>query len=151
VRAKSKRNYLCLSHARVPIPPAVGRSLFTTPMRSAVTPGKTPWKSVASCAGRESTNSASPRLHALMICRAARSAFMEVSGSASLMLNHAYSARCFPLNSALRGLPVRISPGQIVVTTIPSLASSEWSPSDNPTKANLLALYGHKTFLLDFH
>ena len=32
------------------------------------------------------------------------------------MLNQAYSARCLPLNQALRGLPVRISPGQTVVT-----------------------------------
>ena len=29
------------------------------------------------------------------ICRAARSAFIEVTGKASLMLNQAYSARCF--------------------------------------------------------
>ena len=48
--------------------------------------------------------------------RAARSALIEMSGFASLMLNHAYSALCLPLKLALRGLPVRISPGQMVVT-----------------------------------
>ena len=40
------------------------------------------------------------------------------------MLNQAHSARWGPLNVALRGLPVRIMPGQIVVTTTPSLANS---------------------------
>ena len=38
------------------------------------------------------------------------------SGSESPMLNQAYSARCLPLNEALRGLPVRIRPGHTVVT-----------------------------------
>jgi len=42
------------------------------------------------------------------------------------------------------GLPVRINPGQTVVTTIPSFKSSAPKPFDNPTKANLLALYGTK-------
>jgi sulfate adenylyltransferase large subunit len=74
------------------------------------------------------------------IALAARSASSERPGSESLIANHAYSARCFPLKSALRGLPVRISPGQTVVTYTPSLSSSARNPSDSPTRANLLAL-----------
>ena len=65
---------------------------------------------------------------------------MEVTGSESLIANHAYSARCRPLKVALRGLPVRISPGQTVVTTTPSFASSARIPSESPASANLLAL-----------
>ena len=51
----------------------------------------------------------------------------------SLMANQAYSARCRPLKTALRGLPVRISPGQTVVTTTPSFISSARRPSERPT------------------
>ena len=52
--------------------------------------------------------------------RAALSELIVSRGNESLMLNQAYSARCRPLNEALRGLPVRINPGQTVVTTITS-------------------------------
>ena len=38
-----------------------------------------------------------------------------------------------------RGLPVRIKPGQIVVTTMPSFCSSARNPVDQPVSANLLA------------
>ncbi len=51
-----------------------------------------------------------------MICAAARSALIETPGKESLMLNQAYSFLCWPLNMALRGLPVRIGSGQTVVT-----------------------------------
>ena len=65
-----------------------------------------------------------------------------------MMLNHVYSSRCCPLKNALRGLPVRISPGHTVVTVIRSLANSARNPSDNPTRANLLALYGKRCGML---
>ena len=41
---------------------------------------------------------------------------IETPGIASLIANQAYSFRCWPLKDALRGLPVRIRPGQTVVT-----------------------------------
>ena len=55
------------------------------------------------------------------------------------MLNQAYSASCWPLNVALRGLPVRIRPGMTVVTTMPSFGSSARSPSDRPDQRELAA------------
>src|SRR4051812_19616110 len=79
-----------------------------------------------------------------MIWHAARSAFIANGGSEALIVNHAYSARCWPLNVALRGLPVRISPGHTVVTQMPSLAISARRPSENPVRANLLAEYGSR-------
>jgi hypothetical protein len=133
----------------LPIPPRPGsNSVLTRPSRSAVQPGESPCTMVASFAGSDSTTSASPRLHAAMIWRAARSALWEMRGNASVMLNHMYSSRCRPLKNALRGLPVRISPGHTVVTVIRSFANSARNPSDNPTRANLLALYGKRCGML---
>ena len=54
-----------------------------------------------------------------MICRAARSAEIDKPGVESEIANQAYSASCCPLTSALGGDPVRISPGDTVVTRIP--------------------------------
>ncbi len=58
------------------------------------------------------------------------------------MLNQSNSFACWPLNFALTCEPVRSNPGETVVTRIPSRASSTPNASDNPTSANLLALYG---------
>src|SRR5687768_10329434 len=77
-----------------------------------------------------------------MIWRAARSADMDNPGSESEIANHAYSASCCPLTSAFIGEPVRISPGDTVVTITPYCASSERTASDSPANANLLAQYG---------
>ena len=77
-----------------------------------------------------------------MICRAARSALIDRPGIALPRANHAYSWPLRPLNSAFRWLPVRMRPGQTVVTTIPYRASSARRPSDSPAAANLLATYG---------
>ena len=71
--------------------------------------------------------------------RAALCALMEAPGSESPIVNQAYSARCWPLKKALRGLPVRIKPGHTVVTTTPSRANSARRPSESPARANLLA------------
>ena len=84
----------------------------------AVVSGAMARASATSLAGGVRTRSASPRRMAWTIWRAARSASIESSGKASLMLNQAYSARCRPLKVAWRGLPVRIRPGQIVVTDL---------------------------------
>src|SRR5882724_4184745 len=89
-------------------------------------------------------------LQAFTIFFAARSTSILSIGRESLTANHAYSNLCCPLNSALRGLPVRINPGQTVVTKIPSFLSSARSPSLNPTNANLLALYGTRCGTLIF-
>ena len=55
------------------------------------------------------------------------------------MVNSVYSCAWRPLKKALGGDPVRISPGQTVVTWMPSLATSARTPSDRPVRANLLA------------
>jgi hypothetical protein len=65
-----------------------------------------------------------------------------------VMLNHAYLSRCRLLENALRGLPVRISAGHTAVTVMRSLANSARNLSDNPTRANLLALYGKRGGML---
>ena len=62
------------------------------------------------------TSSASPRRHAAITCRAARSTSIVVSGSESEIANHAYSCGCRPFMLAFNGDPVRISPGLTVVT-----------------------------------
>ena len=126
----------------VPTPPASGNNWFPSASICDITSGNNASKSTAIFAGIEITSSAWPRLHARTTCLAAFSALTVSSGNASLILNHAYSNRCFPLKSALRGLPVRIRPGQTVVTLIPSFINSARKPFDNPTNANLLALYG---------
>jgi hypothetical protein len=53
---------------------------------------------------------------------------MERPGSASLMLNQAYSERWRPRKTAFLGLPVRISPGTTVTTLMPSAATSARNP-----------------------
>ncbi len=52
------------------------------------------------------------------------------------MLNQVNSCSCWPLKMALRKEPVRISPGTMVVTVTPSLATSVRSPWEKPTAAN---------------
>jgi hypothetical protein len=66
----------------------------------------------------------------------------EISGSESAIANQANSSRCCPLNHALNGEPVRIRPGQTVVTAMLSLASSGVIALERPASANLLAQYG---------
>ena len=58
----------------------------------------------------------SSRWHAVTTRRAARRAFIAVSGVESVSLKSVYSTRCRPLKNAFGGLPVRINPGQTVVT-----------------------------------
>ena len=67
---------------------------------------------------------------------------MVINGSESDTVNHANSSRWLPLNQALNGEPVRISPGATVVTRMLSFTSSPRIDSDSPVKANLLAQYG---------
>src|SRR3954466_824876 len=69
---------------------------------------------------------------------------MLANGDESEMANHAYSRGCCPLNMALSGDPVRIRPGNTVVTEMLSRASSVRRPSENPASANLLAEYGSR-------
>src|SRR6266542_4140977 len=127
------------------MPPGAGNNTLLAKLsRSAVHPGNSPCHAMAIFAGSDSTTSASPRLQALTICRAARLALMEMMGRASVILNHAYSASYRPLKVAFGGLPVRIKPGHTVVTTMLFFASSARNPSDNLTNANLLALYGRR-------
>ena len=76
------------------------------------------------------------------ICRAARSASIESAGIESRSVNQVNSSRCRPLNQALNGEPVRIRPGETVVTKIPSRASSARIAVESPVSANLLAQYG---------
>src|SRR4051812_49857167 len=102
----------------------------------------TPFAITASFAGQVTVSSASPQRAALTICRAARAESIVSTGSESDTVNHANSSRWRPLNQALNGEPVRISPGHTVVTTMLSLANSARIEVDNPVSANLLAQYG---------
>jgi len=67
-------------------------------------------------------------------------ASIELIGSESMIENHVNSSACWPLNSAFRCEPVRISPGQTVVMMMFWRASSERIPSERPTSANLLVV-----------
>ena len=72
--------------------------------------------------------------------RAARSASIDTSGRFAAAVNHRLSATPSPLNSALRGEPVRIRPGTPTVTDTPSRIISTRRPSANPTAACLAAV-----------
>ena len=67
---------------------------------------------------------------------------IDNTGIESETANQVNSSRWRPLNQALNGDPVRIMPGQTVVTQMPSFASSARIESDSPVSANLLAQYG---------
>ena len=111
------------------------------PVRSPLISGMR-WSNItAARAGIPSTTSTAPRRVASMTSYAACSALIDSIGSESEILNHAYSAVFRPLNSALRGLPVRIRPGEMVVTTMPSFSSSPLSARDQPVNANFAAQY----------
>ena len=69
---------------------------------------------------------------------------MDTSGRLLMTLKMAYSLVASPLKKAFRKEPVRIRPGAMVVTVMPSRASSARRPSDRPTVANLAALYASK-------
>lgn len=89
-------------------PLLVGRRRLTCASSSAVTPGTSARATAATLAGSDSTRSASPRRIESTIRRAARSASMDSSGRASLMLNHAYSAMAaFEAFEVVRARPVR--------------------------------------------
>ena len=75
---------------------------------------------------------------------AARSAFIDRTGRLSPTANQACSAAWSPVNSALRGEPVRMRPGTPTVTETPSRAASIRSPSANPTAACFAATYGSR-------
>src|SRR5262245_35086391 len=93
-----------------------GSRRFITLIASATPSGKAALATMASFAGKVMTSSGSPYRHASMICEAARRASMDASGIESEMTNHVNSSRYRPLNHALKGEPVRIIPGQTVVT-----------------------------------
>ena len=99
---------------------------------------------IAPRAANVSVNEGWPRRHAARIFRAARSAFIEISGSPLAAENQANSAAGCPLNLALTCEPVRMSPGATVVAKILCCASSARTASEKPVSANLLAQYGAK-------
>ena len=80
--------------------------------RKPIRPGEIPRSGGAIFAGSVIRKCRSPRYVAATICRAAAREPVDSPGSESLMLNQAYSARCCPLNSAFRGLPVASVPGK---------------------------------------
>src|SRR5262249_3718644 len=121
-----------------------GSSRLARPSTSEVNPGNNPWTLSATLAGSDRTTWDLPDRAAFKIRRAARSTSIDSNGKLSARLNQVYSASCCPLNIACRGLPVRISPGQTVVTRMPDARSSARSPSERPTRANLLELYGRR-------
>src|SRR3954469_9727148 len=110
-------------------------------MPSATADGATPLAITASLAGHVTVSSASAHRAALTIWRAARSASIVSSGSESETVNQANSSRGLPLNHPWNGDPVRIRPGQTVVTMTLSFASSARMALDSPVSANLLAQY----------
>src|SRR4029079_11352120 len=83
--------------------------------------------------------SAHPAAIPFAIFFAAWRAEADAPGIFAARLNHWYSRDASPVNSALRCEPVRISPGQMVVTRMPFDRTSIPNPSENPTAANLLA------------
>ena len=68
--------------------------------------------------------------------RAARSAFIDSSGSEAAEANQACSAGASPVKNAWSWEPVRIKPGTMVVAVTPDPASDAASPSENPTAPN---------------
>src|SRR5688500_17809912 len=98
------------------VPSAEGRMRLTQERISLVVLGHRAARVAASLAWIDSVTSASPLTAARTIRLAARRALIDVKGRESMMLNQAYSAWCWPLKSALRGLSVRIRSGTTVVT-----------------------------------
>src|SRR5207302_1343863 len=121
-----------------------GSKRLAKPSASEVNPGNSPWILSATFAGSDRTTCDLPCRMAFKIRRAARSTSIDSKGKLSARLNQVYSASCRPLNVACSGLPVRINPGQTVVTRMPDARSSARSPSERPTSANLLELYGKR-------
>ena len=122
----------------------LGSKRLARPSASEVNPGNSPWTLSATFAGSDRTTCEFPFRTAFKIRRAARSTPIDRRGKLSARLNQVYSASCRPLNVACRALPVRINPGQTVVTRMPDARSSARSPSESPTRANLLELYGKR-------
>src|SRR5262245_38931277 len=107
-------------------------------------PGDNAFTTVASFP--ESDNTVSDWLYsiALTMFFDATSASCARNGDEPDALNHAYSASWSPFTVMFLGLPVRIKLGTTVVTCMFNFFSSVCIPSDSPTSANLLALYGSK-------
>ena len=62
-----------------------------------------------------------------------------MTGVLAARLNQRCSFLVWPVNWAWASPPVRMRPGQTVVTRMPLWRSSAWRPSEKPTRANLLA------------
>jgi hypothetical protein len=65
---------------------------------------------------------------------------METTGRLAAAVNQRFSATWSPVNSALRGEPVRIRPGTPTVTDTPCRIASTRRPSANPTAACFAAV-----------
>ncbi len=83
--------------------------------------------------------SAEPQRVALKILFAAWVALAAMPGVVAPSENHLNSFSACPVNCAWMLEPVRMSPGQTVVTRMPLWRSSAWRPSEKPLRANLLA------------
>ena len=64
----------------------------------------------------------------------------ERMGVRAAARNQAFSFSTWPMNWAWTSPPVRIRPGQTVVTRMPLWRSSACRPSEKPMRANLLAV-----------
>ena len=114
---------------------SVGSSRLTSPSSRRVVDGARPCTRIPIFASGVGATSGVPRRAAPTSFRAARSASIDSSGRLSPRVNQRCSAAWSPVNRALRGDPVRISPGTAQVTVMPWRIASTRSPSANPTEA----------------
>src|ERR1700679_2013966 len=101
--------------------------------------GKAPAKRAASHAWGEMVISARPQATAWKIRLAAYLVLTERPGVLAAKVNQRRSNSTSPTMLTWSSPPVRMRPGQTVVTRMPLWRRSAWRPSENPTKANFAA------------
>ncbi len=106
--------------------------------------GKTPPMRAANQACGEMVISARPAATAWKILLAAYLVLTERPGVLAAKVNQRRSNSTSPTMLTWSSPPVRMRPGQTVVTRMPLWRSSAWRPSEKPTKANFAALYGSR-------
>jgi hypothetical protein len=111
-------------------PSTPGRRWKIAQQRSLVTPIET---------------SAGPVARASTIFLVATVALVAVPGRLAAAANRRYSCSALPAKRAWMCEPVRVMPGETVVTRIPLPLSSACRPCDQPVMANLLATYGRSS------
>src|SRR5204862_7728659 len=95
---------------------APGRRRFRAFIAYPVKFGNSALPRIAPRAAKVRVSDGWPRRQAARIFRAARLAFIEISGMPFEVANHANSASCFPLKLAFTCEPMRIIPGVTLVT-----------------------------------